>query len=992
MKGSDPFGTSRGGWSLAGPSVPPEAADTDAADATDGPDRYVREALVGEGGMGRVYLALDRRLGRYVALKEAVAPGPAAEALDREARLAAALEHPGVVAVHDIGRTSDGRPFYAMHLVRGRSLAERLAGASPEERRSLLAAFRDACHAVGYAHAQGVVHRDLKPANVLVGEFGETRVVDWGLAIRLGEAAPGVAVGTPAWLPPEQARGEAADARTDVWALGAILYHLLAGRPPYPETDDALARAREGRQPPLADLVPDAPAELRAIATKAMAHDPRDRYPDAHALAADVDRYLVGDRVDAHAYTPRELLVRTVRAWRAPIAVAGIAAGIGAVLAVAVGLRLAAEADRARAAEFAAEAALHASLAARARSEAHDGRFGLAGVVGAEGLALDEHPEARGAFVAAWSQRPVHLVATVPLGDCPTVVLDPEGAVCTDGRALWRIVDGAERWRADAAVVDVAVAGGVLGVNLARGAQLRDLATGRVRAEADRLSPLPLAADTRGRFANRRWEGASWSGSLVDARDRRVHTGCDGHGQPREAALHPTRPTHAAACADGTVAVTDGDAAPWVVPAALPPAQHGDVVAAAFAPVGDRLALGTLGGTLALVDLGDRSLTRRGGARRPGVIDLAWSPDGAWLAVRVEGGLVEVWSAEAAAPIASLPLAEARAVGWTTDGLLRVVQAGSERRWRVDPSPWLPVVAESLGVSGVDVAPDGTTWLTAHAEGLVVVRDRTGGSVRRRLVAGPGTVMSATFVDDGHAVVASTAEEAGFLRHDLGTGTTLDVRPTPARYRAVVPLGDVTLGLAFEAGVDRFASDGGFTKVPCPLKEWRSAARGQVGALLVGVDGEVRRTGPDGCGPEVPGVRARRVALGPGDAWLAAADATSLARHGLDGTVAWRVPLATPPLEVAVSPDGRWIAVAGFDPTVHVVRAEDGAHVATLRGHTQRVSTVAFTPDGAWLVSGSWDGTARWWSVDALTLPDARGALAARGWPVAAAPLLTGAP
>ncbi len=975
MRPFDPFGASRGGWSLG----PVEDRKPEPTVRADDADRYVREALIGEGGMGSVYLALDRRLGRHVALKEAKTHGGPAQALEREAQLAASLDHPGVVGVHDIGRTEDGRPFYAMHLVRGQTLAERL-DADPDEatRRQLLTHVRDACHAVGYAHAQGIFHRDLKPANVLVGAFGETRVVDWGLALRAGEACPEVAVGTPSWLPPEQARGEATDARSDVWALGAVLYHLLAGSPPYPASATTLSLARAGQVVPLDQAAPSVPAELRAIVTTAMHPDPAQRYADAHALAADLDRYLTGDRVRAHTYSPSELLGRLVRAWRAALTVGAVALLLGVGLLVGASLRLAAERDRAVDAETQAETALRTALVAQARAAAEAAHWGQAGELGAAALALGEHAEARGAVVGARSQRGLTRVETLPLGACPGAVLDGEGVLCADGFSLWRRVEGVERWRVAASVVDLAVAGSQVGLNLVRGAQVRSLSTGEVLEEGSRLSPLPLLGTPDGRYATRRWEGSLWSGSLVDAGARTLYEGCGPHGFPREATLHPQLALHAAACADGAVVITrDGAVTVW--PEVLAVQPHGDVVFSTFSPEGDVLWLGTLNGSVARLNMVDGTVRVLPSDARVGVVDLAASPNGKLLAVRRDGGTLEVFDAATVEPVATLPVPDVVAMRWANDGTLRVA-AGELTRWKVGDDTRLPVVHEDRGVSVVGVAPDGATWLTAHADGQLVLREPTG-AARHRLTVGAGTVMSANFEAGGATVLVSTGEQFGARRYDVRTGLPVGDLVGNDLFRMVVPLGPtVLLGVTFAAESVRLDADGRTTPAGCPTKELRFASAGSTQALLVSVDGEVWVAGADGCSGALPGVRARRAALSADELWVAAADTAQLARHALNGAVIWRVPLATPPLEVAVSPDGRWVAVGGLDHTVRVFDADDGREHAVLRGHTQRVSSVAFDPDGDGLVSGSWDGTARWWSMQAMAETSPEAPLRAAGW------------
>ncbi len=258
-----------------------------------GPDvsgtRYEIVSVLGRGGMGVVYLARDTVLDREVALK--IVEPPSEEA--NEARILARLEHPGIVPVHDCGQLPDGRLFYAMKRVRGDRLDQWMAAAHTVTAR--LGVFLRICDAVAFAHVHGVIHRDLKPENVMVGEFGEVLVLDWGLAEMPGagcevRGATRAIAGTLDYMAPEQARGDAAiDHRADVFALGAML------------------RA-------IADAAP-----LAAIARKAQAADPADRYQDVPALAADVGRFLEGRAVDAHRESIVDRLARFGRRYRLPI-------------------------------------------------------------------------------------------------------------------------------------------------------------------------------------------------------------------------------------------------------------------------------------------------------------------------------------------------------------------------------------------------------------------------------------------------------------------------------------------------------------------------------------------------------------------------------------------------------------------------------------------------------------------------------------------------
>ena len=272
--------------------------------------RLIRE--VGRGGMGVVYEALDLQLERSVAIKSLKVRGNRPSQLQRflrEARIASRLNHPGIMAIHEFGQTSDGRAFMVMRLLRGQTLRQILdarVGAADDLPR-LLAAFLQACQAVAYAHAAGVIHRDLKPANIMVGEYSLVTVMDWGLAKLLDDPQPevvfndedrgetpeelhtacGTVFGTPGYLAPEQARGEIdrVDRRTDVFGLGCILCEILTGLPAYRGTTpvEVWRQAEEGdTAAALARLEHcDAPEALSTLARACLAIAPEQRPADA---------------------------------------------------------------------------------------------------------------------------------------------------------------------------------------------------------------------------------------------------------------------------------------------------------------------------------------------------------------------------------------------------------------------------------------------------------------------------------------------------------------------------------------------------------------------------------------------------------------------------------------------------------------------------------------------------------------------------------------
>jgi eukaryotic-like serine/threonine-protein kinase len=298
-----------------------------------------------EGGLGRVFVARDGELGRQVALKE-IRPDKVSDAGLRgrfvlEAEINGGLEHPGIVPVYSLGTYDDGRPFYAMRFVEGDSLKEAIESYHREhprpdpsavEFRRLLGRFIDVCEAIAFAHSKGVLHRDLKPHNVMLGRYGETLLIDWGLAKATGRREPAGAkaaveatlvppsgsghaptlgvLGSPPYMSPEQAAGatESFSPATDVYGLGAILFALLTGKPPVEgeTTEEVLERVRRGAIRSPRWLNPNIPRALEAVCLKALASDPRGRYATALALAEDVEHWLADEPVTA---------------WREPIPV-----------------------------------------------------------------------------------------------------------------------------------------------------------------------------------------------------------------------------------------------------------------------------------------------------------------------------------------------------------------------------------------------------------------------------------------------------------------------------------------------------------------------------------------------------------------------------------------------------------------------------------------------------------------------------------------------
>lgn len=319
------------------------------ASSPPGRERYSLTRLHAKGGLGQVWVARDEGLGREVALKN-IRPERADQPAVRarfltEAKITGQLEHPSIVPVYELVEPGDGQPpFYTMRLIRGRTLADaiksyhrgrEIGAASPLDPRELLGSLVAVCNAVAYAHSRGVLHRDLKPLNIVLGDFGEVIVLDWGMAKLMGQKdvdtsilpisiAPndsqaqtvqGQVLGTPAYLSPEQAQGQLnlLDQRSDVYGLGAVLYEILTGQPPFAGQTSLAVIQQVVQDPPVPprQRVAATPRPLEAVCLKALEKKPANRYQSAKDLAEDIQRWLADEPVSAHA----EPWSTTARRW-----------------------------------------------------------------------------------------------------------------------------------------------------------------------------------------------------------------------------------------------------------------------------------------------------------------------------------------------------------------------------------------------------------------------------------------------------------------------------------------------------------------------------------------------------------------------------------------------------------------------------------------------------------------------------------------------------
>ncbi len=927
----------------AAPPPPPPASGSPPPLVRDFGDYELLEEIA-RGGMGIVYKARQKSLDRLVALKMLLfgpqASPDFAKRFRAEAVLAASLQHPNIVAIHEVG-VHEGQQFFAMDYVAGPTLA-RLAGHEPLPARRAAGYLKTIAEAIHYAHERGILHRDLKPSNVLIDADDQPRVTDFGLARRFdGDSQvtiTGQVLGSPNYIPPEQALGKRGKVSrpSDVYALGAMLFHLLTGRPPFQgETvADTLEQVLNTEPLGLRFLNPSVPRDLETICLKCLEKEPERRYATAQALADELGRFLNGQPVLARPLGPTGKVWRWCR--RQPVR-----AGLTVALILVLGAGTAGVAWQWRRAEHNAAAEAVQRRAAVAAGIDTEVREYAANIALAQGLIqnhqfaqaretlLARTPESYRGWEWGWLLRGCNQDLMTLSGN-PSLGL--QASFSPDSRHL--VTAGLDP---------------VLWIwELATGQAIRPL-----RGHTGWCGITPFSPDGR-HLASIGWNGGDTTARIWDMESFQptfpplVHP-----ASVCQAAFSPDGRRLATACADGRVRVFD---AATGADTGLSNDYGDEVHCVRFSPDGRRIAYA--GGSFQYTRSQDTTIriwdlatgqTRRLKGHEQEVACVAWSPDGSTLASSGWDGKIKAWDPDAERELAPFEGSPKQryiiSVDFSPDGKL-LGAAGVDdphptARATLFEVPTRRVVRElaghSLFVHGLRFSPDGHYIATASFDRTVKVWPVAPIPPCTSLEGHHQTVWTVAFSPDGRRVATGSLDQTARI-WDAGTGAllgTLAVR-FPVLSLAFSPDGHrlATVGPDHAACLWEVRSPAGTNAEPFRLRGHTRA----VLAVAWSTNGQWIATGSKDRTARLWNVR-----TGAGQQTLA----------GHQGSVQ----------AVAFSPDGSLLATGSADGTARLWSVASGQCLRTLTNHTGSVLSLAFSPDGNWLATGSTDLSARLWDT-----------------------------
>ncbi len=975
----DPYGT------VAPPGAAPDGAEC--SSTASGVSRFRIVRLHAHGGLGQVSVAIDEELGREVALKEIQAPFAddlAARArFVREAEITGALEHPGVVPVYGLGVAGNGRPYYAMRFIQGRSFHEAIEEYHRERQaepmhttmrlRELLRRLIDTCNAIDYAHSRGIIHRDLKPGNVMLGQYGETLVVDWGLAKKAGEAgddAPsqatslsgggvvetlhGSALGTPQYMSPEQARGEwaAVGPASDVYSLGATLYHLLVGKPPFLGNTlaDVLRKVRAGEFPRPREALSTVPPALEAICMQATALLPSDRHASARALAAEIEHWLADEPVLGYEEPFAERWFRRLRRHRTWTIAAAVVLPLLLIVVTAAAiwvegarretLRQKDLSDKAKDAEAAQK-----QIAVEATDDA---KRSLVNLQLASGERFQGEGDLGGAML--WYARALPLVSEIDPQSVETHRLRLALLLRHMARPVevWALPGDQRRQVARQCISPdgrkVVFTGlTIVGVDAGTGQSLWP----------------PLEHGTNDSIP---WAGFSPDGSriITVASPRSMRIWDARTGQPL------TRPLDAANDILSTTSGAEGKAElscdhRWLVVVTMtpsegravevwdvaagqrpfPPLEFSESVKAATPSVdGNELMIGS-GGELQFFQARDGQPSGRPIAV-PGLWHATYSPDGQWIAAASVEGFAQIWHASTREPAHS------------------------------------PFVHRGP-VTQVAFSPDSKRLLTLSADRTAQVRDVATGKAIGRAMDHGDRPFSGLFSTDGQRVITVTFNHTVHL-WDAETGRQIIAPLRHTTEPAVSATADRVLvavdGRGGQWDSSRSAEPSDLTIEG--IKGIRHLAFSRVGGLLAAASGDQAwlldaRNLEITAGPLAHGGKVQAIAVSPNGRWLATAgdDGTAQLWNMADGTPhSKRLEHEGPISCVRFDPQSQKLLTCSEDQTARLWDAATGVQIGETLAHRAAVRHGDFSPDGTWVITACDDGSARLWnSADGRAKP-----------------------